>query len=55
VLIVKSAHDVAVMIAEKVARSEQAFVARMNEAAQNLGMTRSNFTNVNGLPDGRVS
>jgi len=50
---VKSAHDVAVMIAEKVARSEQAFVARMNEAAQNLGMTRSNFTNVNGLPDER--
>ena len=49
----KSAHDVAVMIAEKVARSEQAFVARMNEAAQNLGMTRSNFTNVNGLPDER--
>ena len=34
VLIVKSANDVAVMIAETVARSEQAFVARMNEAAQ---------------------
>jgi D-alanyl-D-alanine carboxypeptidase len=53
VLIVKSANDVAVMIAETVARSEQAFVARMNEEAQRLGMTRSNFTNVNGLPDER--
>jgi D-alanyl-D-alanine carboxypeptidase len=44
---------VAVMIAETVARSEQAFVARMNEEAQRLGMTRTNFTNVNGLPDER--
>jgi D-alanyl-D-alanine carboxypeptidase len=53
VLIVKSANDVAVMIAETVAGSEQAFVARMNKAARNLGMTRTNFTNVNGLPDER--
>jgi D-alanyl-D-alanine carboxypeptidase len=53
VLIVKSANDVAVMIAETVAPSEQAFVARMNEAAQHLGMTRTTFTNVNGLPDER--
>ena len=49
----KSANDVAVMIAETVAGSEQAFVARMNEAAQHLGMTRTNFANVNGLPDER--
>jgi D-alanyl-D-alanine carboxypeptidase len=48
---VKSANDVAVMIAEAVAGSEKAFVARMNEAAQHLGMTRTTFTNVNGLPD----
>ena len=53
VLIVKSANDVAVMIAEMVAHSEQAFVARMNEEAQRLGMTRTTFTNVNGLPDER--
>ena len=53
VLIVKSANDVAVMIAETVAGSEQAFVTRMNKAAQRLGMTRTNFTNVNGLPDER--
>src|ERR1043166_6342129 len=53
VLIVKSANDVAVMIAEAVAGSQDAFIARMNEAAQQLGMTRTHFTNVNGLPDER--
>jgi len=53
VLIVKSANDVAVMIAETVAGSEEAFIARMNEAAQRLGMTRTSFANVNGLPDER--
>src|SRR6185312_13250119 len=53
VLIVKSANDVAVMIAEAVAGSEDAFVQRMNEAAKHLNMTRTNFVNVNGLPDER--
>ena len=53
VLIVESANDVAVMIAEGVAGSEGAFVQRMNEAAQHLGMRRTNFANVNGLPDDR--
>src|SRR4029077_7295293 len=50
VLIVKSAYDVAVMIAETVAGSEEAFVARMNEAAQHLGMTRTPFANGHGPP-----
>ncbi len=53
VLIVKSANDVAVMIAEAVAGSQAAFITRMNEAAQRLGMTRTRFTNVNGLHDER--
>jgi len=51
VLIVKSANDVAVMVAETVAGSTEAFVQRMNEQAQRLGMTRTHFDNVNGLPD----
>ena len=51
VLIVQSANDVAVMIAEGVAGSQEAFVQRMNEAAEHLGMTRTHFANVNGLPD----
>ena len=41
------------MIAEGVAGSQEAFVQRMNEAAQHLGMTRTAFANVNGLPDER--
>jgi D-alanyl-D-alanine carboxypeptidase len=53
VLIVKSANDVAVMLAEKVGGSQEAFVAQMNEAASHLGMTRTTFVNVNGLPDER--
>jgi D-alanyl-D-alanine carboxypeptidase len=53
VLIVKSANDVAMMIAETVGGSEEAFVARMNEAARRLGMTKTTFANPNGLPDER--
>jgi D-alanyl-D-alanine carboxypeptidase len=52
-LLVKSANDVAVMLAEAVAGSEQNFVARMNETAKRLGMRRSRFVNPNGLPDDR--
>jgi D-alanyl-D-alanine carboxypeptidase len=49
-LIVKSANDVAVMLAEAVAGSEAAFVERMNATAKRLGMTRTHFANPNGLP-----
>ena len=51
VLIVKSANDVAVMLSERVAGSTESFVARMNQAAIRLGMTRTHFVNVNGLPE----
>lgn len=50
-IIVKSANDVTVMLAEAVAGSEMAFVALMNEYAKKLGMTRTHFANTNGLPD----
>lgn len=49
-LIVKSANDVAVMLAEAVAGSQEAFVVRMNATAARLGMTRTVFANANGLP-----
>jgi len=49
-LIIKSANDAAVMLAEKVAGSQEAFAAAMNAAAKRLGMTRTNFVNPNGLP-----
>ncbi|MGL4396126.1 MAG: D-alanyl-D-alanine carboxypeptidase family protein, partial [Hyphomicrobium sp.] len=50
-VIVKSANDVTVMLAEAISGSETKFVARMNAAAQRLGMSRTHFVNTNGLPD----
>jgi D-alanyl-D-alanine carboxypeptidase len=50
VLIVKSANDVAIMLAEAVSGTQEAFVARMNATAARLGMTRTKFVNANGLP-----
>jgi D-alanyl-D-alanine carboxypeptidase len=49
-LVVKSANDVAVMLAEAISGSEDAFVQRMNVTAARLGMTRTKFVNANGLP-----
>lgn len=55
-LIVKSANDVAVMLAEAVGGSEPAFVQKMNATAFRLGMTRTHFANANGLPaDDQIS
>lgn len=50
-LIVKSANDIAVAVAENVAGSESAFVERMNAEAARLGMSGSHFANPNGLDD----
>jgi D-alanyl-D-alanine carboxypeptidase len=49
-LIIKSANDVAVMLAESITGNEVDFVAKMNAAAQRLGMSRTKFVNPNGLP-----
>lgn len=48
---VVSANDCAVALAEHLAGTEEAFAARMNERAQQLGMTETNFTNCTGLYD----
>ncbi len=53
VMIVKSANDVAMMVAETVGGSEEGFVERMNAAAKKLGMTKTHYVNPNGLPDER--
>jgi len=50
-MLVKSANDIAVAIAESVAGSEPQFVARMNAAAAKLGMASTHYDNANGLPD----
>lgn len=49
-LIIKSANDVAVMLAESVSGNKDAFIVRMNETARRLGMSRTHFVNPNGLP-----
>ncbi len=49
-LLVKSANDIAVAIAEKVGGSQEAFVAQMNAEAARLGMSSTRFVNPNGLP-----
>ncbi len=48
---VGSANDASVALAEKVAGSEEAFVAKMNQKAKELGMKNTNFTNACGLDD----
>ena len=49
-LMVKSANDMAVLLAEGVSGSVEKFADEMNAAAQRLGMTQSSFVNPNGLP-----
>jgi D-alanyl-D-alanine carboxypeptidase len=49
-LMVKSANDVAVAIAEGVGGSIEGFADLMNANARRLGMSQSNFVNPNGLP-----
>ncbi len=50
-VIISSANDAAVALAEKVAGSEEAFVSRMNDKAAELGMDNTHFENVTGLDD----
>jgi D-alanyl-D-alanine carboxypeptidase (penicillin-binding protein 5/6) len=48
-LMVQSANDAAVALAEHVAGSEEKFVALMNEKAKELGLTHTHFLNSSGL------
>ncbi|MCS6761405.1 MAG: D-alanyl-D-alanine carboxypeptidase [Candidatus Devosia symbiotica] len=49
VMVVKSANDVAMAVAETVGGSEAGFVLKMNDAAARMGLTSTHFTNPNGL------
>jgi serine-type D-Ala-D-Ala carboxypeptidase (penicillin-binding protein 5/6) len=49
-LIVASANDAAIALAEAVAGSEAAFVQAMNKEARRLGMNQTHFMNATGLP-----
>ena len=50
-VIIASANDSCVALAEHIAGSEDVFVARMNKLAKNLGLENTNFKNATGLPD----
>src|SRR5215471_11247779 len=49
-LLVHSANDMAVVLAEGVSGSIEKFADEMNAAAKRLGMTQTNYVNPNGLP-----
>jgi D-alanyl-D-alanine carboxypeptidase len=51
VMVVKSANDVAMAIAETIGGDEAGFVAKMNDAAQRMGLGATHFANPNGLHD----
>jgi len=50
-LIVKSANDAAVAIAEKISGSEKNFVIKMNDYAKKLNLEDTTFANPHGLPN----
>ncbi len=50
-LVTKSANDVAVAIAERIAGSEEAFARLMTQRARAIGMRATHFENASGLPD----
>lgn len=49
-MIVQSGNDACITLAEGIAGSEDGFVAMMNAMAKKLGMTRTHYMNVTGLP-----
>jgi D-alanyl-D-alanine carboxypeptidase (penicillin-binding protein 5/6) len=50
-VVISSANDAAMALAEKISGSEESFVAAMNEKARTLGMISTNFENPTGLDD----
>jgi D-alanyl-D-alanine carboxypeptidase len=55
-MLVRSANDMAVVLAEGVGGSIDGFSALMNENAKRLGMTQTSYVNPNGLPaDGQIT
>ena len=50
-LIIKSANDVATVVAENIAGTEKEFAKLMTQYAKNLGMRSTTFKNASGLPN----
>jgi serine-type D-Ala-D-Ala carboxypeptidase (penicillin-binding protein 5/6) len=54
-VVIASANDSSVALAEKINGSEEVFVQEMNKKAQELGMTNSKFTDCTGLSSDQYS
>lgn len=50
-VIIQSANDACIALAQGIAGNETAFAIMMNKRAREIGLTKSNFTNSTGLPD----
>lgn len=50
-VVISSANDATVALAEHIAGSEETFVRMMNDKAKELGMSDTNFVNASGLDD----
>ena len=50
-IVIRSANDVAVVIAESLGGTESHFAEMMNDKARQLGMKETNYHNASGLPD----
>jgi D-alanyl-D-alanine carboxypeptidase len=56
IMLVKSANDIAVAVAETIGGNEKTFVAQMNKMAGDMGLTATHFDNANGLKSpGQIS
>ncbi len=50
-MIIQSANDACIVLAEAIAGNETAFGAKLTQRAREIGLEKSVFTNSNGLPD----
>ena len=50
-IVTLSGNDACIVLAEGISGTEEAFAARMNQTAKQLGLADSNFGNSNGWPD----
>src|SRR6185503_7363297 len=50
-MIIQSANDACIVLAEALSGNEAAFGAKLTERARQIGLAKSTFANSNGLPD----
>ena len=53
-IMIVSANDSCIAIAEHISGSEKSFIKLMNQKAQEIGLEKTYFTSVNGYPDGYI-